>query len=203
MIIIVKVEERLKGLLEIGDNCEIDPPEFESEKFLWIFGNLIQEYFADRIYEEVKDKKDWKSAVKVAIEVASDWFGENTLGDWPFHLKWLRKYIRGRWLGERRGTAPEDKRTSAAEKFERKNPKSEASCQWYLGCSNDKELEKDHRWPWSLHGPSAGVGYQWLCRKHNRNWKRNLLFWDNFIPFRDYDKEKSLGELFAGTKEMR
>lgn len=185
-----KAAERLAELLEVANANATPPPKFESDKFLWIFGNIVQEYFADRIYEHAKNQKDWRAAVRKGLEIARRWFGKNPQKSWPFHQSWLMDYIKWKWLGQREGKNPEDFRFGGKDEFIRRHPKTKSKCQWYLGCSVYKELEVDHKHPWKLHGPSTPEGFQWLCKKHNRDWKKILFFWgDNFIPFRGYREE--------------
>ena len=184
-----RAEQRLQELIDIANRSRIDPPKFAREKFLWVFGNLIQEYFADRVYNEVKKAKELQKTVRNGLEIARDWFGEDHLHDWPFHRDWLKDYITGRFVGSRRGKSAESKRHGGIDEFIERYPRSTAICQWYLGCIEKNDLQVDHKLAWKKYGASTPENFQWLCRKHNNDWKKTLLFWgDNFIPFRDYKK---------------
>ncbi|MFW9889609.1 MAG: HNH endonuclease [Candidatus Thorarchaeota archaeon] len=189
----MKGKERLRELVEILRKSKISEPNFVADKFCWVFGNLIQEYLADMIYEEIRDTHDIGKIVELALENARNLFGKNPQNDWPFHTNWLIKYTKSRYLGERRGTLPEDDRRGNIRKFMEKYPRDQARCQWYLGCELRDNLTADHRWPWSLHGSSRVEDFQWLCAKHNNSWKKNLLLWDCFIPFRDFSETDMRG----------
>lgn len=183
-------ETRLQELMKTASIAKTDLPKFDPEKFLWVFGNMIQEYMADRLYENVKNEKDIGVAIKKGLEIATTWFGKDDLIDWPFHRSWLKEYINGRFLGPRLGKSAEYTRDGGRNEFLKRYPITGAICQWYLGCSNKENLEVDHKHAWKIYGASSPENFQWLCKKHNNEWKKTLLFWgDNFIPFRKYMKE--------------
>jgi hypothetical protein len=183
-----KAGQRLSDLIEIVQKSNMKDPEPVAEKFIWVFGNIIQEYFADRVFEKAFTERGLRASIEKAIEYATNVFGNDRIEDWPFHQSWLAKYIEGRFLGERKGIFPEDIRSGNRRRFMRLYPKNESKCQWFLGCGNRDNLTIDHIWPWSRHGKSSASRLQWLCQKHNNSWKHNLLFWDNFIPFSKYPK---------------
>jgi hypothetical protein len=180
---------RLTELLDIGQNSDMTEPRFERDKFLWVFGNLVQEYLADRLFE-AGEHSNMAETRRTALGLAERWFRSKNDEDWPFRRAWLIKYLEGRFYGPRRGTSPEDSRQGGQKEFKRRNPKRNAKCNWYLGCPISDRLQVDHKTAHSLGAPSNADSYQWLCEKHNRLWKNNLLFWGcNFIPFKEYDED--------------
>lgn len=180
------MKDRLERLLDIATGIPHPEIEISRDRFQWVFGSLIQEFLADLLYEQVKDHRDHHEAIRVAVSLAERWFGPDELTDWPFRRKWLERYIGSRALGKREGIFPEDDLSTLRGEFRSSHPKDEAQCEWYLGCTSTDSLEIDHKWPLSVHGPTEVSNLQWLCRKHNRNWKGNLVFWDNAIPFDDF-----------------
>lgn len=180
-------QERLDRIMAICRRSQIGEPPFDAWRFYWVFGNLVQEYVADRVFEAVPERDDWRQASRQAIELCDAWFDTNGDRDWPFAMTWLQDYVKWRVLGAREGRMPEDRRGGGRQEFERQNPAASAQCQWFLGCPANDQLSLDHRQAWSRRGAGSPDNYQWLCRKHNTNWKGNLLFWgDNDIPFQDY-----------------
>lgn len=178
------------------------PPKPKSDKFLWVFGNQIQEYLADRIWEEVQSKhlhlrRD--EAVKISYSIAEEWFGQDFLKDeMPFTKEWFKQYVEGRFFGYIEGTYPEAKIERGKREFEARYPKEK--CQWYLGCplteeelkSRGETLQCDHKWPLASRGLSFPENCQWLCRKHNIVWKNKTIFWgENFIPCGKYRQKKA------------
>lgn len=190
------IRTRLTELLGVVERSHLDPPAPTTTRFLWVFGSLIQEYMADRLFHEVEGEHDWRRAAEVATAVAHRWFGADEMADWPFPQWWLREYIRWRTLERREGTGPEDAPTGGRSEFLRNNPRSTARCQWFLGCPSIDDLQVDHKQAWSLLGAGAPDNYQWLCRRHNDLWKKTLLFWgDNLIPFKDYAPPAEEGQI--------
>lgn len=189
-----KTEKRFNDLVNIIKNSDVDSKDLLVEKFYLVFGNLMQEYFADLIYEEVEGERDWNASAIKSFKIADKLFGGDPFKDWPFHREWLNDYIRWRYLGPRQGTSKEDKRSGGLGEFKERNPITDAQCNWYLGCNIKDNLEADHIRAWKLHGSGSAEEYQWLCKKHNNDWKKTLLFWgDNFIPFRNFvDEEQQM-----------
>ena len=186
-------KERLEIIIKTGEKGDIPKPEFNSSKFYRVFGNIIQEYFADRIWEEIQLKK-WnpsKSEVmSIGFSIAFEWFNKDFIDkELPFTKDWLKKYLEGRFHGYLEGNTPETDIRKGKKEFEKSSPKIQ--CQWFLGCPmTDKELKKrgetlqcDHKWPLGNMGVGTKENCMWLCPKHNIIWKGKTLFWgENFIP---------------------
>lgn len=181
-------EERLRRLIDISEHADLPGPPVNPQRAYLIAGRMIQEHLAHRVFYHVRDASDWSEAVDRAVELCSEWFGEDEVTEWPFRQTWITKYVKWRYLGPRQGLNPEDARQAHRDKLQKQSPRDEAQCEWPLGCEEEgKDLQVDHVWPWGRHGPSHIENLQWLCQDHNSTWKKDLLFWDNIIPFQRFD----------------